>query len=330
MADIRLSTTQKLSSTAGVYLIGWKTGGIPVSIDPAILQPTAASIGAITASDLSTALTVKQDRSERGAANGYATLDSGGRVPTGQLPASGGGGAVVSNATPFNLGVTASPGISVDASRVDHIHKYPLPVEIGAADVNHTHAIAAVTGLQLALNNKLDATQKASVNGVAPLGADGKVPGAYLPAGISQASLDVKADISYVNSSLSTKADITYVDTGLATKASATDTRIVNAVQPGYLTVVESIAANYTAVQADANKIKRSTSTSDITITLPALSIGTTIRFIASAAGNATFVAGASQTLNSFGGFVKSGGLSANIIATCTATNTWNISGNLV
>lgn len=330
MADIRLSTTQKLSSATGIYLIGWKAGGVPVSVDPVILQSTAAQIGAVTNSDLNSAVATKQDRSERGLANGYAALDATGRVPVAQLPAGNGGGAVVSNGTPFALGSVASPGIASDASRADHVHIYPLPSQIGAADVNHTHTIAAVTGLQLALNNKLDASQKSAASGVAPLGADGRVPSAYLPPGISQASLDTKADISYVNSAVSAKADITYVDNGLAGKASATDTRLVNAVQPGYLTIIETIASNYSAVQADANKIKRFTGTSDITVTLPALSVGTTIRFIAGSTGNMTFVAGTSQTLNSFGGTIKSGGQYANVVATCTATNAWNISGNLV
>ena len=49
---------------------------------------------------------------------------------------------------------------------------------------NHTgtQAISTVTGLQTALDNKLDDSQLGAVNGVAPLGADGKVPSANLPA----------------------------------------------------------------------------------------------------------------------------------------------------
>lgn len=49
---------------------------------------------------------------------------------------------------------------------------------------NHTgtQAISTVTGLQTALDNKLDDSQLGAVNGVAPLGADGKVPAANLPA----------------------------------------------------------------------------------------------------------------------------------------------------
>lgn len=45
----------------------------------------------------------------------------------------------------------------------------------------HNHAIADVTGLSTALSNKLDTSQRGAVNGVASLGADGKVPTSQLP-----------------------------------------------------------------------------------------------------------------------------------------------------
>lgn len=57
-----------------------------------------------------------------------------GRVTAGTLEAlqSSGGGADLSDATPEALGV-ASPGISEEASRSDHVHPLPTPAAIGAA-----------------------------------------------------------------------------------------------------------------------------------------------------------------------------------------------------
>lgn len=52
----------------------------------------------------------------------------------------------------------------------------------GKANTSHTHAIADVTGLQTALDDKLDDSQKGAVNGLAELDASGKVPASQLPA----------------------------------------------------------------------------------------------------------------------------------------------------
>jgi hypothetical protein len=51
----------------------------------------------------------------------------------------------------------------------------------GAGLVLATKNISDVTGLQAALDAKVDDSQIGAVNGVAPLGADSKVPSAYLP-----------------------------------------------------------------------------------------------------------------------------------------------------
>ena len=53
--------------------------------------------------------------------------------------------------------------------------------DVGAATASHTHSISQVTGLQTALDNKLDDTQKGAANGLAELDATGKVPSAQLP-----------------------------------------------------------------------------------------------------------------------------------------------------
>ncbi len=132
-----------------------------------------------------------------------------------------------------------------------------------------------------------------------------------------------------MNAALALKANTTDVNTALALKANSTDTRIVNAVQPGYLTPIDPVASTPTIVQNDANRIKRHTGSVDITITLPALAVGTTIRFITPGVNKFTFAAGTSQSIESLGGFLTTAGAGANVIATVVATNIWNISGGL-
>jgi len=51
----------------------------------------------------------------------------------------------------------------------------------GGSLVLDTKAISDVAGLQTVLDNKLDDSQRGTANGVAPLGADNKVPSTYLP-----------------------------------------------------------------------------------------------------------------------------------------------------
>lgn len=62
---------------------------------------------------------------------------------------------------------------------------------------NHTgsQAISTVTGLQTALNNKLETSLKGAINGLAELDGDGKVPTTQLPA-LAITSTTVVADIA--------------------------------------------------------------------------------------------------------------------------------------
>ena len=66
---------------------------------------------------LDTALTAKQETSEKGQANGYAELDSSGKVPSSQLPTASGGTVTVGvNQVAFgdsNGEITSEPGINV-------------------------------------------------------------------------------------------------------------------------------------------------------------------------------------------------------------------------
>ncbi len=330
MADIRVDTLPVVSSVDGINAIGYRVTGGFVRIAPTAFYPTLIQLGGVTESAVNTALTLKQDVSARGVANGYAPLDGTGKVPTANLPTvSGGTPVALSDASPAALAASASPGTATTASRSDHVHARSTATEIGAAPIVHTHSVAAITGLQAALDAAEKLTSKGVPSGYAPLDSTGKVPSANLPAGISSSDLAAKANTSDVNAALALKANTTDVNTALALKANNNDTRIVNAVQPGYLTPVDPVPSTPTIVQTDANRIKRHTGSVDITITLPALSIGTTIRFITPGVNKFTFAAGTSQTIESLGGFLTTAGAGANVIATVVATNIWNISGGL-
>lgn len=52
------------------------------------------------------------------------------------------------------------------------------------SDVEHTHEIEEVIGLETALDEKIPLTQKGANNGVATLGANGKIPNAQLPSAV--------------------------------------------------------------------------------------------------------------------------------------------------
>lgn len=327
MADIRLSTLPRRTDSANTTVLSYLADGTPVGLDPVALVPTPAAIGAASQDDLTEGLATKQDAAARGLANGYAPLDAGGLVPVSHLPASGGGASVeLSNADPLAVGVT-SPGTATTASRADHVHPLPTAADIGAAPLSHSHSIGSVNGLQAALDGKQSTSGRGAINGYAPLGSDGKVPVANLPPGISADQLDAKANTTDVNDALALKANITYVDSGLAGKANSNDSRIVNAVQPDHLSPPENFSANDSATQAQANKIRRCTAETGVTVTLPALSIGTVIRYIQSGAGVITFAAGTSQVIQSLNASVTSAGQHSDVIATVVAANTWHLSG---
>lgn len=328
MAEIRADTLPVLSSTNGIKPLGYRDTGGFVRIDPSAFYPTLIQLGGVTQSDFSTALAQKQDFSARGVANGYAPLDGSGKVPSVNLPAASGSGVSLSDGTPAALALTATAGTSNTASRSDHTHAIPTAAEVGAAPLVHTHSVAAVVGLQQALDACEKVSNKGVPNGYAALDGTGKVPAANLPPSTT-GDLSTKADVSYVNTQLALKYNSSDATTALALKANNNDARIVNAVQPGYLTPVDSVGSTPTIVQNDANRIKRHTGSADITITLPALAVGTTIRFITPGLFKFTFVGDSGQTVNSLGNFYTTAGKNANVIATVEATNTWNISGGL-
>lgn len=148
------------------------------------------------AAAVDSALANKQNTSEKGQANGYASLGSDGLVPLAQLPAAATGGvdSVAVNAPLVNNGTPADVAISIPAasaivdgymssanwSKLDGIqagaNNYVLPVagislggvksgtditvdingNVSVNDDSHNHIIGNIDGLQSALDGKVD------------------------------------------------------------------------------------------------------------------------------------------------------------------------------
>lgn len=331
--DVRLNTLPVRSDANGVNVVSYDSTGKAYGLPPAALYPTATQLGAATTDALNAGLVTKQDVAGRGVANGYAPLDGSGKVPAINLPAvSGGTPLTLTDNSPPALGPTALAGTATQAARADHIHILPTAAQVGAAPLVHTHSIAAVNGLQAALDARESLANKGVPGGYVALDTSGKVPAANLPPGVSANDLALKADITYVDAGLATKSTVTAFNSlaaVVAGKADNNDTRIVNAVQPGYLTPRKTITASYVALQADHNTFVRVTATSDITVTLPALLASTTIRWLIKGTGKVTFTAGSGVTLASFGNFFSTAGINANVITTMDTATTWDVSGNL-
>lgn len=102
---------------------------------------------------------------QRGQANGVASLGSDGKVPAAQLPASTGGGSSV------------PPGTYVPVTDKGQAN--------GVASLGADGKVPSGQLPSTALTVDLPASQKGAPNGVASLGADGKVPATQLPAASS-------------------------------------------------------------------------------------------------------------------------------------------------
>lgn len=87
-----------------------------------------------------------QQKTEKGVANGYASLDAGGLVPLAQLPALGG----TPGATPtqIDIGDSQVGGVDLTYSRNDHQHANPAPsvgypVDVALSEADGTSATPA-------------------------------------------------------------------------------------------------------------------------------------------------------------------------------------------
>lgn len=330
-ADIRTNTLPRRSVSTGLTIISFdETGGF-VGLDPVGTYPSLSAIGAAGSADLTAGLATKQSLADKGLANGYAGLDADGKVPAANLPAITSGGSVgVSDAIPQAPAATGAAGSASLASRADHVHPLPTLTQLGAAPVVHTHSIAAITDLSNQLSLRELLANKGAPNGYAPLGGDGKVPAANLPAGISQADLSTKADAAQTTAALALKANTTDVQTSLDLKANLNDPRIVSAVQPNQAAVVETFSGSFGISASDANKVKYCTSTTDVTMTLNSQVKGFTIRFIQTAAGKIVFAAAAGQSVLSFSNLLSTAGAGADVTATVYEVGQWHLSGRLV
>jgi hypothetical protein len=92
---------------------------------------------------------------------------------------------------------------------------------------------------------------------------------------------------------------------------------------------VEAVSGTaYTVVAADSGKLKRCTSATAVTVTLPAgVAVGTRVDFAQAAAGQVTFTAGAGASINASGGRVKTGAQHAVVSAEVVAAGTWLLVG---
>lgn len=140
-----------------------------------------ANVGYATTAQLGLCIPLSQ----KGAANGVATLDAAGLIPTTQLPSYvddviEGTSLAVINALPANEKQTGKIYVTTDTNKsyrwsgsvfveissgaVQSVNGQTGVVnltysDVGASAVNHTHTIAQVTGLQSALDGKVDDSQ---------------------------------------------------------------------------------------------------------------------------------------------------------------------------
>jgi hypothetical protein len=211
----------------------------------------------------------------------------------------------LSNQSPAPLASVAQPGSATAAARADHVHAQPTAAQIGAAVLGHTHAQSDITGLSAALADKAALSHSHAISGVTGL----------------QAALDAKQNTSargiangYASLDGAGRVPTAQLPTTLVTTS--------------HLATVEGFLGAYTAVSADNNKVKLSTSATAVTVTLPSLAIGTTIRFIQQGAGKVSF-SGSGATVQAVGGLAATAGQYANVTATVVAAGQWNLAGSL-
>lgn len=314
--------------------------------DHAHARPTAAEVGAApvvhthTVADiagLSVTLSTSQPTSEKGQANGYASLDNTGRVPVSQLPTA--------------AGTIGGINVAISGQTTGQVLRYN-----GVQFVNATLVPADVSGLPVALNTKQDTSARGVVNGYAGLDASGYVPLANLPSGLltnvavsgavaghvlrwngaqfTNAFLGV-ADVSGLQAALNAKQTLS--EKGGANGYAGLDSggRVptaqlpANLVTTDYRNVPLDFSSALTVGDSDNNRLRRCTAATDCPVTLSASSVGTTVRFIQAGAGKVAFVAGIGTTLNAYGGLTRTAGQYADATATVVAANTWHISGIL-
>lgn len=147
-----------------------------------------------------------QKESEKGVANGYASLDAGGTIPDAQIPA----------AIARDTEVTAA--IAAHAGAADPHPTYMTSAEVDASIATHAGAADPHTGYQ-------KESEKGVANGYAALDAGGTVPDAQIPAAIARdaevtAAINAHAAAADPHPTYMTSAE---VDASIAAHAAAAD-----------------------------------------------------------------------------------------------------------
>ena len=150
----------------------------------------------------------KIDKTEIGSPNGLATLDNGGKIPSGQLPsfvddvlaynnkagfpANGESGKIyIDESTQDSYRWTGASYIKIGGADLEkHSGDYNNPhkvskIQVGLANVDNTSDVnkPVSTQQQTALDQKIDTTLIGAPNGLATLDAGGKLDAASIPAG---------------------------------------------------------------------------------------------------------------------------------------------------
>jgi hypothetical protein len=147
-------------------------------------------------------LTTARNIALTGAVTGNANFDGSGNISIATThtadPVITLTGAVTGSGTMTNLGsvsiattATADPtltltGDATGSATFTNLGNATLTVAV--ADDSHNHIISNVDGLQTSLDAKINVSARGAANGVAPLGADSRVPLANLPAFLTGAS----------------------------------------------------------------------------------------------------------------------------------------------
>ena len=141
-----------------------------------------------TQTDLQATFDLKENKTAKGIANGYAPLDTNSKVPTTNLPATQWGSitGTLANQTDLQSALAlkealANKGVALGYAPLDSLSKVPSANLPSTQWGTITGTLASQTDLQTALNAKESTANKAQPSGYAPLDSSSKVPTANLP-----------------------------------------------------------------------------------------------------------------------------------------------------
>lgn len=286
------------SPLAGAAAVGTSTSA--ARADHAHARPTLSEIGAAPISHahpqtdisgLTAQLSAKQDASDKGIANGYAPLDSSGKVPTSNLPTISGGG------------VTTLDGLSdvtVTSPAIGNTLRYN-----GSQFINVSLSISDVSGLSASLGNKVDWSQSNAPNGFAALNSSGKISLSQLPSGAALPENVVTTDY---------KAPVEY--TPLV--QDPTTGQPISAAYTAKDTDINKV------------KVVGGFSDVDTPVTLPNLPTGSTIVFVQDSIQKLSFVGVSGVTVMALNNRKRSAGQGAEVLARVIAAGLWKVSGEVI